>query len=55
MTEKKVSGRLTEDGVREVRTRRANGETYQVIAAAMGVSVGTVYNILKGKTWGKLK
>ncbi len=52
---KKLSGRLTEDGVREVRTRRAKGETYQSIANAMGVSVGTVYNIMKGKTWGQLK
>lgn len=51
----KLSGRLTEDGVREVRARRANGETYQAIATAMGVSVGTVYNIVKKKTWGALK
>jgi DNA invertase Pin-like site-specific DNA recombinase len=52
---KKVSGRLTEDGVREVRERRAKGETYQSIASAMGVSVGTIYNIVKRKTWSQLK
>ncbi len=55
MTEKKLSGRLTEDGVREVRARRAKGETYQAIASVMGVSVGTIYNIIKRKTWGSLK
>lgn len=50
--EKKTpSGRLSEDGVREVRARRAAKETYQQIANEMGVSVGTVYNIMKGKTW----
>ncbi len=52
---KKIAGRLTEEGVREVRARRAKGETYQSIANAMGVSVGTVYNIVKRKTWSSLK
>ena len=52
---KKVSGRLTEEGVREVRRRRAEGQTYQQIATEMGVSLGTVYNIVKKRTWGSLK
>jgi transcriptional regulator with XRE-family HTH domain len=49
--QKTPSGRLSEAGVREVRTRRAAGQTYQDIANAMGISQGTVYNIVKGKTW----
>jgi hypothetical protein len=53
--EKSASGRLTEEGVREVRKRRASGETYRQIASAMCVSEGTIYNIVKGKTWKRLR
>lgn len=55
MSYKAPSGKLREDGVREVRRRRENKETYQQIANSMGVSIGTVYNVCKGKTWGWLK
>lgn len=48
-------GRLTQEGVREVRARRERGETYQQIANAVGLTVGSVYNIVKGKTWRWLK
>jgi AcrR family transcriptional regulator len=54
---KKPSGRLREAGVREIRERRKKGgpeATYHAIANAMGVSIGTVYNIVTGKTWGWL-
>lgn len=55
MSTKTPAGRLREEGVREIRERRAKGETYQSIATAMGVSIGTVYNVCTGKTWGWLK
>ena len=55
MNIKTPNGRLREDGVREIRQRRAKGETYQKIATALGVSLGTVYNVCSGKTWGWLK
>jgi IS30 family transposase len=51
----KLSGRLTEEAVREVRARRARGETYVQIATALNISPSTVYNIVKRKTWGSLK
>lgn len=54
MSLKAPTGRLTEDGVRDIHRRRASGETYQAIANAVGVSIGTVYNVCTGKTWGWL-
>lgn len=49
------AGRLTEAGVREIRRRREAKETLQAIATAMGVSIGTVYNVCARKTWAWLK
>lgn len=54
MGNKAPSGRLREEGVREIRERRKKGETYQTIANALGVSIGTVYNVCTKKTWGWL-
>lgn len=48
---KTPAGRLTEQGVRAIKADRASGMTYQEIAARYGVSLGTVYNIAKGRTW----
>ena len=55
MTTTKLSGRLTEDAVRQIRARIAEGETYQSIAALFGVAIGTIYNIAKKRTWAHLK
>lgn len=55
MQRKAPNGRLREDTVREIRTLRANGKTYQAIAEIAQVSIGTVYNICTGKTWEWLK
>lgn len=52
---KTPAGRLTEAGVREIRRRRSNGDTYQAIANALGVTLGTVFNVCTGRTWGWLK
>jgi transposase len=50
-TLKTPNGRLREDGARAVLAARAEGKTYQAIAEQVGVSIGTVYNICKGRTW----
>lgn len=55
MSLKAPNGRLREDTVREIRNLRAAGQTYQAIAEKCGISIGTVYNICKGNTWGWLK
>jgi DNA invertase Pin-like site-specific DNA recombinase len=57
MTKAKApNGRLREDTVRAIRARRGTvpATTYQAIAQEFGVSIGTVYNICTGKTWGWL-
>jgi len=43
--------RLTEEIVRECRTRWAVGETQQVLADEYGVSKPTMHKALVGKTW----
>jgi hypothetical protein len=43
--------RLTDEQVRQIRHRRAAGETLLAIATAFGVGSGTVSNIVKGRTW----
>lgn len=44
--------RLTEDQVREIRTRRATEGTYwKTLAADYNVSVATIQKILEGKMW----
>lgn len=51
---KTPAGRLTEEGVREIRRRREKGDTYQAIANGLGVTLGTVYNVCTSRTWGWL-
>lgn len=51
---KTPNGRLREDGARAILADRAAKLTYQEIATKHGVSIGTVYNIVKGRTWGWL-
>lgn len=51
MNQGKLGGRLTESAVRDIRERLKRGETYHKIANAHGVSIGTVYNIAKNRTW----
>lgn len=43
--------KLTDDQVREIRQRRASGETILAVAVAFGSGSGTVSNIAKGRTW----
>lgn len=45
------AGRLTPEGAAKVLFLRQNGQTYQEIAKEMGVSVGTVRNIVKSESW----
>lgn len=45
------NAKLTEDDVRAIRQRRANGEWLKVIAADYGVSIHSVDFIAKRKTW----
>lgn len=55
MVLKAPNGRLREDTVRRIRAMRGEGKTYQQIAIETEVSIGTVYNIVKGNTWSWLK
>jgi len=54
---KAPNGRLRESGViRVLELRSAGGDlrgawTYERIAREVGVSLGTVYRICKGRTW----
>jgi hypothetical protein len=43
--------KLTEDMVREIRVRRAAGETCTALAAEFGVSIATVSHAAIGRTW----
>lgn len=43
--------KLDDDKVRDIRIRRAAGETYAAIAAVHGVHFMTVRDVLKGVTW----
>ena len=43
--------KLTEAGVRDIRNRRASGETCTAIAQGYGVSVSNVVQIVKRKAW----
>lgn len=55
---KTPAGRLKEAGAREILRRKAlfgAENTYQRIAHDLGVSIGTVFNVVKGKTWGWLQ
>lgn len=55
---KTPGGRLREAGAREILRRKALGgkaNTYQRIAQDLDVSVGTVFNVVTGRTWGWLQ
>ena len=47
--------KLTEDDVREIRARSANGEKNGAIAKDYEVTHACVYNILKGNSWKHVK
>ncbi len=49
--EKHPSNRLTEDGVRIIRRRRATGETLASIAADFGVTLQAICDVARRKTW----
>lgn len=42
---------LCEEDVRDIRRRRAQGETYLSLAMAFVVSEGTIGPIVRNKTW----
>lgn len=55
---KTPAGRLREAGAREILRLRSLEHpetrekfTYQQIAAKLGVSIGTVFNVCKARTW----
>ena len=45
------TNRLSEDSVRSIRERHANGEGYKRLGAAFGVNWGTIRDIVKGRIW----
>lgn len=47
--------KLTENNIREIRTRTANGEQYTSLANEYGVSVVALRNAAIGKTWKHIK
>lgn len=47
--------RLTEDQVREIRSRNKSGESKTSIGLSLNVSRKTIAKIIKGETWGWLK
>ena len=48
------NARLTEDDVREIRRRAADGELQRVLAAEFGVSRWTITDAISGRNWGHL-
>ncbi len=56
---KAPSGKLRESTVHQIRAMRGDPKkpsmTYQKIAEEVGVSIGTIYNVVTGKTWGWLE
>lgn len=49
--ERNASARLTDDQVRVIRQRHADGQTGTEIARSYGVSSTTVYNIVRRRKW----
>jgi NUMOD4 motif len=49
--ERNGQARLTVAGVLDIRARRLAGETHAAIAAACGVSEGTVYDVIHRRSW----
>lgn len=50
--ENRANARLTEDGVRAIRSRVAAGERRVELAAEFGVTVGTIDLVVTRKRWG---
>jgi hypothetical protein len=48
----KMSAKLTAENAADIKARLARDETVKDIADAHGVSIGAVYHIRQGKTWG---
>ncbi len=49
--EKNGCAKLTADNVLQIRQRRANGETYRIIATDFHVSICNIFNIVRRNTW----
>lgn len=47
--------KLTDALVKGMRVRRRNGETYQAIADSVGVTLGSCWSAVNGKSWKHLK
>jgi hypothetical protein len=54
-TLKAPNGRLREAGAVRIHQMREAGKTYQEIAEEMKISIGTVYNVMNGRTWAFVK
>lgn len=52
---KAPNGRLREAGAHRIHELCENGNTYQQVAEVLEISIGTVYNVRTGKTWGFVK
>ena len=50
--EQHYMAKLTEETVRQVRSRHEAGEGMRRIAKSLGVTVGTVWNVVHRRTWG---
>lgn len=49
--EKNGTAKLTEESVREIRRRHANGEGYKSLGKSYGVAWEAVRNLIKKRTW----
>lgn len=49
--ERQHLAKLTEDIVRDIRMRSANGEHKQILANTYGVCLHTIYHVCRRKTW----
>lgn len=48
------NAKLTEETVRELRARRAEGASFGVLAREFGVGIATAFNAAKGNSWRSL-
>lgn len=49
--ERQGSSRLTDDAVRQIRTRAAQGESKRELAAEFNISESNIYQVCRGRTW----
>lgn len=49
--ERIVQSKLSGEAIADIRRRRTGGERVAAIAADCGVSIGTIYHVLQGRTW----